>query len=190
MIRFEERFSVDISEIPIGRGIARFALAGAVICGFAGGAAAAASAQETTASAPIDQGQVVTGVPAPLPEDEAGIGGDAVAAAIRCQAHAGIGGDGISYLSYTGSAVDCHPTWTYSFRLRFTSLGGTTRAEYLLEGKRGATSYTLPTFNYLFSGGSPSGCSVLRVYHSATVGQTLVDSASSCYGGWSRAPAE
>lgn len=174
------------------RSIARFALVGAISCGLIGGASGSASAQEGTAPTAIDQDQVVTGVPAPLPEDEAGsVGAAAVATAIRCQAHAGIGGDGITYLSYTGSAVDCHRTWTYSFRLRFTTLGGTTRAEHLLEGKKGATSYTLPTHKYFFGTVRPiSGCSVLRIYHSATVGQNLVDSASSCYGGWDRAPAE
>ncbi len=174
------------------RRIARFALAGSIVCGLIGGSAASASAQERPAPTAIDQDQVVTGVPAPLPEDEAEpAGAAAVAAAIRCEAHAGIGGDGITYLSYTGSAVDCRPTWTYSFRLRFTTLGGSMLDEHLLQGKSGATSYTLPTHKYFFGTVRPiAGCSVLRIYHSATVGQNLVDNASSCYGGWDRASAE
>jgi hypothetical protein len=167
-------------DLLLSRRIVRIAVAGVMAGGLAGGVGASAYAQGEGGEAAAEQGPT----PVAPSADEAGV----TAAAVRCMAHAGVGGDGTTYADYTGSAVDCYPTWTYSFRLRFKQ-GSTTRAEKLLQGKSGSTYYTLPTHRYFFGTNGAYGCAELRVYHSATVGQNLVDVATSCLWEWSR-PAE
>lgn len=163
----------------LSRRIVRIALAAAVASGLAVGIGAPAYAQGEAGDTAAEQAPSST---------TAGVDEEAAAAAVRCLAHAGVGGDGTTYADYTGSAVDCYPTWTYSFRLRFKQ-GSTTRAEKLLQGKTGSTYYTLPTHRYFFGTNGAYGCAELRIYHSATVGQNLVDVATSCLWEWSR-PAE
>ncbi|MBF6620135.1 MAG: hypothetical protein ITG02_07875 [Patulibacter sp.] len=140
------------------------------------------------AELPAPEASPAVAVPTPgAPDVEAPSSApEPLAADDRCWAWTSINASGVDVL-YTGTGVDCRLNWTYSFRLRYKN-GGTTLDEYILEGKTGSSFYSLPTFSYLTGIIGGVGCSELRVYHSSTVGQNLIDTALSCIGGVSRRP--
>jgi hypothetical protein len=88
---------------------------------------------------------------------------------------------GIGYVGSTvefwGEAIFLKPSWTYSFRLRQGPRGSWPR-ELAWGGRNGLSDFQTPTYRYQRYSGT--NCVELRIYHSATVGNNLVDVAEAC----------
>lgn len=83
---------------------------------------------------------------------------------------------------YSGNAVGLYPSWTHSWRLRHISVSGRVVDEHVREGFSGVTSVSTGTYyaSALGGGDFEDLCAEMRIYHSRTVGQNLLDVDQDC----------
>ncbi|HWK29074.1 MAG TPA: hypothetical protein VNS09_21110 [Solirubrobacter sp.] len=99
--------------------------------------------------------------------------------ASACTASAFISDTYNEWVNWSGNAVGCYSTWTYSWRIRLYK-NGTVLDEHVREGLGGSTSYSTPSYSN-FEIGPVRGqgySTTFFIYHSATVGNNKVDQAS------------
>lgn len=113
------------------------------------------------------------------------ITGIALVAAAPAKAGPGFAGSDVTvhaqnHYTYRGWAWDLYPSWTYSFRLRFIA-DGVTANQHIWENRSGSTSFGPSSHTISFTYPvNDSACADMRVYHSSTVGNNLVDSHTEC----------